>query len=51
GIEVGKNISDIYFESSIDEFSIYAVCSSDLSIPVSCKFEGEEKNQGKVTCG
>lgn len=50
-IEVWKDISDIYFKSNIDEFSIYTVCASDLSIPVSCKFEWEEENQGKVTCG
>jgi hypothetical protein len=50
-IEVWKDISDMYFKSNIDEFSIYTVCSSNVSIPVSCKFEWEEKNQGKVTCG
>jgi hypothetical protein len=50
-IHIWKDISDIYFKSKINEFNIYTVCSNDVSIPVSCTFEGEEEHQGKVICG
>ena len=50
-INIWKDISNMYFDSKINQFSIYTVCSKDISIHASCIFEWEEENQGKVICG